>query len=261
MATLFVVATPIGNLADITTRALETMRSVDLIACEDTRHTIKLLNHFGIQKPLVSYHDFNEQRKANVLADRIQAGLRVALVSDAGTPAVSDPGYRLVRACRERGLQVIAIPGPSAAVAALSASGLPSDEFLFVGFLPAKASARIEKLESLKEIPATSIFYEAPHRIHEMLEDVLKVFGDREVCVFREMTKIHEEAIFGRLSEVGDRVKPIGEFTIVVAGADQQPMAAAPLNLEGLSRKEILAVLAERTGISKKKLYDLLLKD
>ena len=149
MATLFVVATPIGNLADITHRALETMRSVDLIACEDTRHTLKLLNHFGIQKPLVSYHDFNEQKKANELAGRIQAGLRVALVSDAGTPAVSDPGYRLVRACRERGLEVIAIPGPSAAVAALSAAGLPSDEFLFVGFLPAKASARIEKLESL----------------------------------------------------------------------------------------------------------------
>src|SRR5262245_34471530 len=212
MGTLFVVATPIGNLADITTRALETMRSVDLIACEDTRHTIKLLNHFGIQKPLVSYHDFNERRKADELADRIQAGLCVALVSDAGTPAVSDPGYRLVRACRERGLEVIAVPGASAAVAALSASGLPSDEFLFVGFLPAKATARIEKLESLRDLSLTTIFYEAPHRIHEMLEDVLKVFGDREVCVFREMTKIHEEVLFGRVSEVKDRVKPIGEF-------------------------------------------------
>jgi 16S rRNA (cytidine1402-2'-O)-methyltransferase len=261
MVTLFVVATPIGNLADITARALETMRSVDLIACEDTRHTLKLLNHFGIQKPLVSYHDFNERQKANELADRIQAGLRVALVSDAGTPAVSDPGYRLVRACRERGLEVIAIPGPSAAVAALSASGLPSDEFLFVGFLPAKTSARIEKLESLKGISATSVFYEAPHRIHDMLDDVLKVFGDREVCVFREMTKVHEEAVFGRLSEVKHRVKPLGEFTVVVAGSDNAAATAEPLNLEGLSRKEILAVLAERTGISKKKLYDLLLKD
>src|SRR5262245_9908220 len=219
MVTLFVVATPIGNLADITERALETIRSVDLIACEDTRHTLKLLNHFGIQKPLVSYHDFNERQKADELAGRIQAGLRVALVSDAGTPAVSDPGYRLVRTCRERGLEVIAVPGPSAAVAALSASGLPSDEFLFVGFLPAKASARIEKLESIKESPVTSIVYEAPHRIHEMLDDVLKVFGDREVCVFRELTKIHEETVFGRLSEVKPRVKAIGEFTIVIAGS------------------------------------------
>jgi 16S rRNA (cytidine1402-2'-O)-methyltransferase len=261
MATLFVVATPIGNLGDITSRALDIIRTVDLIACEDTRHTIKLLNHFGIQRPLVSYHDFNERKKADELADRIQAGLRVALVSDAGTPAISDPGYRLVRACRERGLEVIAVPGPSAAVAALSASGLPSDEFLFVGFLPAKATARIEKLEYMREIPATSVFYEAPHRIREMLADVLRVFGDREVCVFRELTKIHEEAVFGRLSEVRDRVKPIGEFTIVVAGSDQAAPPAAPLNLEGLSRKEILAVLADRTGISKKKLYDLLLKD
>jgi 16S rRNA (cytidine1402-2'-O)-methyltransferase len=261
MPTLFVVATPIGNLADITTRALDTMRSVDLIACEDTRHTIKLLNHFGIQKPLVSYHEFNERKKADDLVGRIEAGLRVALVSDAGTPAVSDPGYRLVRACRERGLAVIAIPGASAAVAALSASGLPSDEFLFVGFLPAKASARSEKLESIKESPVTSIFYEAPHRIHEMLEDVLKVFGDREVCVCRELTKIHEEAVFGRLSEVKDRVKAIGEFTIVIAGSVAAATSAEPLNLEGLSRKEILAVLSDKTGIPKKKLYDLLLKD
>src|SRR5262249_17841298 len=138
MGTLFVVATPIGNLGDITARALETLRNVDLIACEDTRHTIKLLNHFGIQKPLESYHDFNEQTKAQQLVARIHDGLNVALVSDAGTPAVSDPGYRLVRACRERGIAVVAIPGASAVVAALSASGLPSDEFLFTGFLPSK---------------------------------------------------------------------------------------------------------------------------
>src|SRR5262245_49093234 len=180
MGTLYVVATPIGNLRDISHRALDTLRAVDLIACEDTRHTIKLLNHFEIQKPLESYHDFNEETKARQLITKISKGMNVALVSDAGTPAISDPGYRLVRACRENGIPVIAIPGPNAAVAALSASGMPSDEFLFVGFLPAKSNARREKLDTLRHILATLIFYEAPHRIEETLKDLLDVLGDRE---------------------------------------------------------------------------------
>src|SRR5580765_2418190 len=170
MGTLFVVATPIGNLGDITARAIDTLRSVDLIACEDTRHTLKLLNHFGIQKTLESYHDFNEKEKAARLAKRIHEGLNVALVSDAGTPAISDPGYRLVKDCREQGIQVISIPGANAAVAAISVSGLPTDEFLFVGFLPSKSSTRREKLQALRDYSVSLIFYEAPHRITETLK-------------------------------------------------------------------------------------------
>jgi len=259
MSTLFLVATPIGNLSDISSRALETLRSVDLIACEDTRHTIKLLNHFGIQKPLESYHDFNEEHKSRQLAERISAGLKVAIVSDAGMPAISDPGYRIVRSCREKGIPVIAIPGPSAAITALAASGLPSDEFLFVGFLPAKAGARREKLNTLRNVTATMVFYEAPHRIEETLTDLQTAFGDRQSCVARELTKVHEEYIFGKLSTVKERVKPLGEFVVIVEGGqgDEEPQ----INLEGLSRKEILKVLAEKTGISKNTLYDLLLKD
>jgi 16S rRNA (cytidine1402-2'-O)-methyltransferase len=259
MGTLFVVATPIGNLGDISARALETLRSVDLIACEDTRHTIKLLNHFGISKPMESYHDFNEQKKADQLSDRIHAGLNVALVSDAGTPAVSDPGYRLVRRCHEHGITVVTIPGPSAAIAALSGSGLPSNEFLFVGFLPSKSSARREKLESLRQVSATLVFYEAPHRILETLKDLLGILGDREACIARELTKIHEEYVTERLSALIENVKPLGEFVIVVAGGKTEE--APQILLEGLSRKEILKVLAQKTGIPKNQLYDLLLKD
>src|SRR5262245_26141449 len=169
MGALVIVATPIGNLSDISPRALEALRSADLIACEDTRQALKLLNHFGIQKPLVSYHDFNEAKKASELDEKIRHGQTIALVSDDGTPGISDPGFRLVRFCREQGLRIEAIPGPNAAVAALSASGLPSDEFLFVGFLPSKKTARREKLESLRATRPTLVFYEAPHRIEGTL--------------------------------------------------------------------------------------------
>jgi 16S rRNA (cytidine1402-2'-O)-methyltransferase len=259
MATLFIVATPIGNLNDIGARALEVLQGVDLIACEDTRHTTKLLNHFGIRKPLESYHEFNEEKKAQQLVSRIQEGLNVALVSDAGTPAVSDPGYRLVRACRENGVHVVAIPGPNAALTALSGSGLPSDEFLFVGFLPAKSSARRERIESLRGISATLIFYEAPHRIDETLKNLLEVLGNREACIARELTKLHEEYLFGQLTELIPRIKPLGEFVIIVSGGKTE--RAPEISLEGLSRREILKLLAEKTGISKKQLYDALLKD
>jgi 16S rRNA (cytidine1402-2'-O)-methyltransferase len=250
---LFIVATPIGNLADISARALETLRSVDLIACEDTRQTIKLLNHFGIQKPLVSYHDFNEEKKAAELGNKIQDGLKVALVSDAGTPTISDPGYRLVRFCREHKLDVVAIPGANAAITALAASGLPSDEFFFAGFLPSKKSARVEKLESLRPLRSTLVFYEAPHRVEEVLEDMEKVLGDREVCVARELTKLHEECLFGKLSEIRSRVKALGEFVIVVRGntGDEQPAVQAPL-----TREAVLKTL----GISRNELYDLFFK-
>src|ERR1041384_3277099 len=160
MGTLFLVATPIGNLGDLSQRALEVLNSVDLIACEDTRHTLKLLNHFGIQKPLKSYHDFNEEKRAAELAEMLTAGTDVAIVSDAGMPGISDPGYRIVRLCRERGIPVTAIPGPNAMVTALAASGLPSDEFMFVGFLPPKKGPRQDKLAELAKVACTLVFYE-----------------------------------------------------------------------------------------------------
>ena len=260
MSTVFIVATPIGNLGDLSPRALEVLRGVDLIACEDTRHSIKLLNHFQLQKPLESYHDFNEATKAEELVRRIEGGLKVALISDAGTPGISDPGYRLIRMCRERGIEVIGIPGPCAAVVALSTSGLPSDEFLFVGFLPVKAQARREKLEALKPGTATLICYESPHRILETLREIASVLGDREVCLGRELTKLHEEYLFGKLSTVIDRVKPVGEFVLVIAGGDGEHHVATT-DLEGLSRKDVLKFLAEKTGIPKNKLYEILLKD
>jgi 16S rRNA (cytidine1402-2'-O)-methyltransferase len=255
---LYIVATPIGNLSDITERALETLHQVDLIACEDTRRTLKLLNHYSIQKRLVSYHEFNEEAKAVELIGQIETGTKVGLVSDAGTPAISDPGYRIVRLCRERGVPVIPIPGPNAAIAALSASGIPSAEFLFAGFLPPKRAARRDKLGRLATESCTLIFYEAPHRITEMLADLQEVLGDREVCIARELTKIHEEYLFGKLSDVRTRVKPQGEFVVVVCGrAPEEPRS---ISIEGISRKDVLKLIAEKTGIPRKQLYDVLLK-
>jgi len=252
MGTLFLVATPIGNLGDISTRALDTLRNADVIACEDTRQTLKLLSHFGIQKPLTSYHDFNEREKAMELAGRIENGENVALVSDAGTPAISDPGFRLVRLCRERGIPVISIPGANAAITALSASGLPSDQFLFVGFLPPRKTARREHLETLRTFPGTLIFYEGPHRILAALEDMQEILGDREACIGRELTKIHEEYRFGKLSTVRDQVKDLGEFVVVVGGFT----GTGTTPPQELTREAVLKTL----GISRNQLYDLFFK-
>jgi 16S rRNA (cytidine1402-2'-O)-methyltransferase len=248
MGSLFIVATPIGNLDDLSPRALKTLESVDLIACEDTRRALKLVSHFGLRKPLTSYHEFNERERASDLGQRLVAGLNVALISDAGTPAISDPGFRLVRFCREHGIPVVSIPGPNAAIAALAASGIPSDEFLFVGFLPSKRAARRAKLASVR---ATLVFYEAPHRIHEALDDMIEILGDREACVAREVTKAHEEYVFGALSKARDTLKEIGEFVVVVAGGSAPP--AAPREL---TREEALKIL----GISRNQLYDLFFK-
>ena len=250
MGTLFLVATPIGNLSDISRRALEVLNQVDLIACEDTRHTVKLLNHFGIEKPLKSYHDFNEEKKAGELANKLTGGATIALVSDAGMPAISDPGYRIVKLCRERGIPVVAIPGPNAAITALAASGLPSDEFMFVGFLPAKKNARREKLMQLLNVTCTLVFYEAPHRIEESLEDMQEVLGDRDVCVAREITKIHEEYVFGLLSDVRKRIKALGEFVVVLSGAREMKDAAP------LTRDQAL----KKLGMTRNELYDLFFK-
>jgi 16S rRNA (cytidine1402-2'-O)-methyltransferase len=250
MGTLFVVASPIGNLNDVSHRALETLRNVDAIVCEDTRHTVKLLNHFGIQKKLTSYHDFNEEQKAEELAKKLEGTLTLALLSDAGTPAIADPGYRLVRLCRQRGIAVVPIPGPNAAITALSASGLPSDEFMFLGFLPSKTNSRREKLAEVANLRCTLVFYEAPHRIEAALEDIQDVFGDREACVARELTKIHEEFLFGKLSDIRPRVNPLGEFVVMVGGATEirQP---APV-----TREEVL----KKLGMSRNELYELFFK-
>jgi 16S rRNA (cytidine1402-2'-O)-methyltransferase len=250
MGTLFVVATPIGNLNDITHRALQTLRDVDLIACEDTRQTVKLLNHFGIQKSLTSYHEFNEEQKAEELANKLAGETTIALVSDAGTPAISDPGYRLVRLCRRRGIRVVAIPGPNAAIAALAASGLPSDEFIFLGFLPSKKSARREKLSAVRNLTCTLVFYEAPHRIDASLEDVEDLLGNRDVCVAREITKIHEEFLLGKLSEVRTRVTPLGEIVVMVSGATE--IRETP----PASREEVL----KKLGMTRNELYQLFFK-
>ena len=223
---LYVVATPIGNLEDITLRALRILRGVDLIACEDTRHTQKLLNHFGIKTPTQSYHEHNEAAQAQVLMERVAAGERVALVSDAGMPGISDPGERVIRAMVERGLNVVAIPGPSAVVTALVASGLPTERFHFVGFLPARSGERRSALEHLAEMEETLVFYEAPHRIGEMLRDLEQVFGsDRRVVIARELTKLHEEFLRGTVSELSAelarRSTSKGEFTVIVGGKQQ----------------------------------------
>src|SRR5262245_57440632 len=251
MGTLFIVATPIGNLNDISSRALQTLREVDVIACEDTRQTVKLLNRFGIQKPLTSYHEFNEEQKAVELADKLAYPTTIALVSDAGIPAIADPGYRLVRLCRQRGIPVVPIPGPNAAITALAASGLPSDEFMFVGFLPSKKSARMQKLAAIASITCTLVFYEAPHRIAASLEDIQDVLGDREVCVAREVTKIHEEFLFGRISTVRERVNALGEFVIVIRGATEVREAAPG------TREEVL----KKLGMTRNQLYDLFFKN
>ena len=219
---LYVVATPIGNLGDMAERAVEVLRSVDAIASEDTRRTRKLLAHFGIRTPLVSYHDHNEERVARSLVERLERGQSVALVSDAGTPLVSDPGYRLVAMAVERDVRVSAVPGPCAAVAALSVSGLPPQPFHFLGFLPRRAGARKRRLEELAGLRGTLVFYESPHRVQAALADMSDVLGDRRAVLARELTKVHEEILRGTLATLARAAAdspPRGEIVVLVGGA------------------------------------------
>lgn len=219
--TLYIVSTPIGNLEDITLRALGVLREVDLIAAEDTRHTGLLLRHFGIEKPLTSYFEGNELKKRDFILSRLKQGDRIALVSDAGTPGISDPGFRLVQAAIENQIPIVPIPGPSAVIAALSVSGLPTDAFLFKGFLPHKSKKRRDLLKQLEEIKETLIFYESPHRLTEALKDILDILGDREIVLTRELTKVYEEILRGRVSEIQGRIsqrKLKGEITLVISG-------------------------------------------
>jgi 16S rRNA (cytidine1402-2'-O)-methyltransferase len=269
---LYVVATPIGNLEDITYRAVRVLGEAGVVACEDTRQTRKLLDHYGIRKPTVSCHEHNEAERAAELVARLQAGETVALVSDAGMPLVSDPGYRLVKAAVEAGIPVQPIPGPSAALAALAASGLPTDSFRFCGFLPVKPGQRAKALELLADEPATLIFYEAPHRILEALETVREVMGSRPVVVARELTKIHEEFLRGTAAEIRaqlaarDSVK--GEFTLLIAKAAGPPADDTPIEeavdalmREGTPRMDAIKQVARRRGLSKREVYDLLLRE
>ncbi len=270
---LYLVSTPVGNLEDITMRALRILREADLIACEDTRHTGRLLDHFGIRKPLISYHEHNEQARAGELVDRLVAGEKIAVVSDAGTPGISDPAYRIVRAAIDRGIEVIPIPGATALIAGLVASGLPTDAFLFGGFLPPKKTARRSRLEGLRGERATLVFYEAPHRIRETLLDAEEVLGDREASLARELTKMHEQFIRGPLSAIRARLdQPRGEMTLVIAGCpddnqfdlDERSISEQVeelVRVEGMSRTDALKTVARRRGMSKRDAYQIMLEE
>jgi 16S rRNA (cytidine1402-2'-O)-methyltransferase len=219
--TLHIVSTPIGNMEDITLRALRILKEVDLIASEDTRRTGLLLKHHGIHAPLTSYFEGNELKKKGFILSKLKEGKKVALVSDAGTPGISDPGFRLIRLAIENEISIVPIPGPSAMITALSVSGLPTDAFLFKGFLPHKLKKRRDLLKDLENMRETLIFYESPHRISETLRDILEILGDREIVLTREMTKMHEEIIRGKVSEVQDQIVGRmlkGEITLVISG-------------------------------------------
>lgn len=269
MSELYVVATPIGNLSDISARAIEVLGLVDVIACEDTRHSARLLNHLNIHKPLLSYHDHNEAEQTKNLIAKLLGGQRVALISDAGTPLISDPGYQLVRQAHQHGIQVVPLPGPCALIAALSASGLPSDRFAFEGFLPAKRQARIDCLEALSAESRTLIFYESTHRIMASLQDMVAVFGgDREVVIARELTKAFETLRGGRLSELSEWVSEDanqrkGEVVLLVRGADVRQADETQIAtekvlavlLEELPVKQAAQLAAKITGGKKNALY------
>ena len=267
--TLFVVATPLGHLEDLTLRALRVLRDVALVACEDTRRTGALLRAHGIRTPSTPYFEHNERWKGERILDALRSGRDVALVSDAGTPGISDPGYRLVRDARAEGLPVVPVPGPSAAVAALSVSGLPTDRFLFVGFLPAKAGARRRAIEELAGARPTLVFYEAPQRVLETLADMVALLGDRDAFLCREATKLHEEYVRAPLSalraSLASREAVKGEIVLVVGGATEEPSPAdldpvalyRALAVEGRTRREAVKETARRLGRPARDVYQL----
>jgi 16S rRNA (cytidine1402-2'-O)-methyltransferase len=273
--TLYLVATPIGNLEDISQRALRILNEVDLIAAEDTRHTLKLLTHFEIRKPLVSYHQHNERERSQAIIERIEAGASVALVSDAGMPGISDPGNQVVADAIQRGIRVVPIPGPSAIITALAASGLDTGSFQFVGFLPRQNKEQLKRLGELKPFQGTLGFYEAPHRLPHTLKNIAEVLGERRVVLARELTKVHEEFIRGTLSEVIQKIteKEVrGEFTILVEGGTDVDVFRQnstnnydfnylfdTLDATDRSLKEKLKEIAGATGRSAKEIYGMYL--
>jgi 16S rRNA (cytidine1402-2'-O)-methyltransferase len=271
---LYLVATPIGNLEDITLRALRILREADRIAAEDTRHTQKLLAHYEISRPLVSYHEHNEATRAPELIVALEQGAKIALVSDAGMPLVSDPGHRLVALCLRHHIRVVPVPGPSALLAALSASGLPNEEFLFVGFLPQRRGERRRAFERLRIEDRTLILYEAPHRIAECVADAREILGDRQACVAREITKVHEEFRRGKLSEIEAslRERPAkGEITFLIGAGEPSAGAESTQGLTErvdelmrqakLDRKEALKLAAKERGLTRREAYERVLEE
>ncbi len=270
--TLYLVGTPIGNLEDMTMRGIKVLQNVDLIAAEDTRHTGKLLHHFQIKTPQLSYHQHNEQQRIPELIDRLQSGKSIALVTDAGMPGISDPGYLLVAACVAAGIRVIPIPGVTAVITAVSASGLPTERFVFEGFLPAKGQERRDRLAAISDDARTLVFYESPHRLRQTLADFAETFGnDRQIVLARELTKLHEQFWRGEIGEAiayYTQVEPQGEFAIVLAGAVVSQLkisdeaierALIELMLQGTSRSQASRIVAERIAQSRRHVYQLAL--
>jgi 16S rRNA (cytidine1402-2'-O)-methyltransferase len=269
--TLYLIATPIGNLEDITHRAIRVLGEVDLIACEDTRHTQKLLNHYGIKTKTISYHEHNERERAAELLELLKEDSNVAVVSDAGTPAISDPGFRLTRLAIDSSVRVVPLPGASALTVALIASGLPTDEFFFGGFLPARSGARRARLVELRSLPATLIFYEGPHRIATTLKDALEILGEREAVVARELTKLHEEIARGRLSELAVQFSSAGsargemvliiDRTVIETGSSEDKSVGsiaglvAEFETQGLDHRAALKKAARELGLSRDEAY------
>ncbi len=266
--TLYLVATPIGNLQDISFRAIETLKAADLIACEDTRHTRKLMNAFGIESKLVSYHEHNERERSAELIDSLKRGVSVAVVSDAGTPGINDPGFSIVRAAADAGIEVVSIPGPVAFVNAAIVSGIATDSIFFGGFLPSRKSERRRRLDEVKSIAATLVFYESPHRLAEALKDCLDVLGDRRAALAREITKLHEETRRGSLAELATACatdRPRGEFVIVIERERGETVALDPaaslaervaqFEDSGMERKAALKAAAREFGVSRSEAY------
>lgn len=269
VGTLFLVATPIGNLEDITLRAIRILKEVDFIAAEDTRHSLKLLNHLGISKPLISYYKQKEASKSSYLVDELLSGKNIALISDAGTPVISDPGETVVSLAIENDIPVVPVPGPCAIISALIASGISANSFSFFGFLPVSKKEKFEKLEAIKNYETTLVFYEAPHKLTATLEAMLEVLGDRSIVLCRELTKVHEEFIRGKLSDVISKLsEPKGEFVLIVEGnLHKKEESIAILNnlsleehykfyeKQGFSKKEIIKKIAKDRGVAKNEIY------
>lgn len=269
------VATPIGNLEDITIRAIRILKEVDLIAAEDTRHTLKLLNHLEITKPLISYYKQNEKIKSNILIDKVLKGENIAIVSDAGTPGISDPGEEIVKEAIKNEIQIIPIPGACAAINALIGSGIDTKQFAFIGFLPVNKKEKQERLEEVKKLKQTLIFYEAPHKLINTLENMKQILGDRNTVLAKELTKIHEEYIRGKISDILEKMEnPKGEFVVIVEGSnesekEEERQALNKLSLEehfeyyknqGFDKKEIIKKIAKDRNTNKNEIYQYFLE-
>ena len=271
---LYICATPIGNLSDITLRVLDTLKSVDLIAAEDTRHTLKLLNHFDIKKPLISYFEHNKQYKGIKIIEELKSGKNVALVSDAGTPVISDPGEQLVKECIENGIEIESLPGACAAITAMTLCGLDSKRFIFYGFLSHKKQDKINELEKIKNIKYTIVFYEAPHKLKSTLECIKEVFGERRVAILRELTKIHEEVLRISVSDAIEHYnekEPKGEYVLCVSGFEESEEAFdlfSDMTIEehidyyvekGFNKKEAIKKCADDRNLSKREVYNMVM--